>query len=79
MNLIRFIWISRKIGGGFQLNLKFWFPWDRLLIGYAGADVEDQDDLHEISAFKGSLFIPFFELEFIRVKMADDYWEKYAD
>jgi hypothetical protein len=49
-----------------------------VLIGYAGADVESEEN-DEASAFKGSLFLLLFELEFIRVKMTEDFWNKYGD
>ena len=75
MDLLKFIWISRRINGGLQIALKFWLPWDRVLVGYAGAEVEQEAD--EISSFKGSLFLLVFELEFIRVKMSEEFWEKY--
>ena len=76
MDLLKFIWISRRINGGLQISFRFWLPWDRLLIGYAGADLEDVET-NEASAFKGSLFIPFFELEFVRVKMSEEFWSEY--
>jgi len=76
MDLLRFIWISKRINGGLQISLRFWLPWDRLLIGYAGADVDELES-SEASAFKGSLFIPLFELEFVRIKMSEEFWSSY--
>jgi hypothetical protein len=76
MDLLKFIWISRRINGGLQISFRFWLPWDRLLVGYAGADV-DEVESNEASAFKGSLFLLLFELEFIRVKMDDSFWEEH--
>lgn len=76
MDLLKFIWISRRINGGLQISLRFWLPWDRLLVGYAGVDVDDVES-NEASAFKGSLFLLLFELEFIRVKMDDSFWEEH--
>lgn len=68
MQLIKFVWISERINGGIQICLKFCLPWECLLVGYAGTDVDEFEE-EGVSAFKASLFIPLFELEFVRVRL----------
>ena len=75
MDILKVMWISRKISGGLQFALKFWMPWDRILIGYAGADVESEQ-VADADAFKGSLFILCFELEFIRIRINPELWDE---
>jgi hypothetical protein len=71
MNLLRFLWVSRAIHGGLQVTLRFWLPWDKLLIGCATADLGDLEQSDTHTAFKGSLFIPLFELEIVRIRVTD--------
>lgn len=71
MTLFRILWISRKIRGGLQVAINFHLPWDRLLMGYASADLGELEQSDSHTAFKGSLFIPLFELEIVRIRVTD--------
>lgn len=73
MRLLRLLWISKRISGGLEVELYLRWPWEQLLVGYAGMDAEDVA-LKGTAVYRGALYLLVFSVELMKIHIPEEYW-----
>lgn len=74
MTLFRLLWISRKISGGLEFELSIHWPWEQLLIGYAGVEADDVG-VKGSAVYRGALYLLILTLDVTKVYLPEEYWK----